>query len=41
MEEAIKDCREREKQVEKEMIIMESEEIKTKGLQAEVDKVQK
>ncbi len=39
VEEAIKDCREREKQVEKEKIIMESEEIKTQGLQAEVDKV--
>lgn len=39
VEEAIKDCREREKQVEKEKIIMESEEIKTQGLQTEVDKV--
>jgi hypothetical protein len=30
VEEAVKDCREREKQVEKEKILMESEEIKTK-----------
>jgi hypothetical protein len=30
VEEAVKDCRDREKQVEKEKIIMESEEIKTK-----------
>jgi len=32
VEEAIKDCREREKQVEKEKIIMEGEEIKTQEL---------
>jgi hypothetical protein len=30
VEEAVKDCREREKQVEKEKILMESEEVKTK-----------
>lgn len=41
VEEAVKDCREREKQVDKEKIIMESEEIKTMQLKQEVDKVQK
>jgi hypothetical protein len=39
VDEAIKDCREREKQVEKEKVILEKEAGITIGLQVEVEQI--